>query len=62
MRHNEELSRQITSHLKENNFENIPSRATILRILAAMPAAKAKELRGSVQMIVEFDIVANKIQ
>ena len=46
MRHNEELSRQIASHLRQNNFKNIPSRSTILRILAAMPAAKAKELRG----------------
>ena len=46
MRHNEEISRQISSHLRENGFENIPSRSTILRILAAMPAAKAKELRG----------------
>ena len=46
MRHNEELSRQIACHLRQNNFKNIPSRSTILRILAAMPAAKSKELRG----------------
>ena len=46
LRTNEELSRQIAIHLKQNGFENIPSRSTILRILSCCPAAKAKELRG----------------
>ena len=43
---NEELCRQITAMLKQKNFEKIPSRSTILKILSWMPAASSKMMKG----------------
>ena len=44
--HNEELARQIRTHLQENAFEHIPCRSTILKIISCMPARSSKAMAG----------------
>ena len=43
---NEELSRQVRTHLQENGFEHIPCRSTVLKIISCMPARSSKAMAG----------------
>ena len=43
---NEELARQVRTHLQENAFQHIPCRSTILKIISCMPARSSKAMAG----------------